>query len=75
MKLTEVKENTYLIVESILYQDAKEEISLNNLGLFQGETIEYITLNSFKHAYFIRIGDNQFYINEPLAKRIEVSYE
>ncbi len=75
MKLSEVKKNTYLNVESILYEDAKEEIMLNNLGLFKGETIELISLKSFKKAYFIKIGDNQFYVNEPLAKRIEVSYE
>lgn len=75
MKLTDVKQNTYLIVETILYENAKEEALLNNYGLIIGESIQFIKLNSFKKAYFIRIDDNQFYINEPLAKRIEVSYE
>lgn len=75
MKLIDVKQNTHLIVEGILYEDAKEEAMLNNFGLIIGERIDFIKLNSFKKAYFIRIDDNQFYINEPLAKRIEVSYE
>lgn len=75
MKLSEVNQNTYLIVERVLYEDAKEEATLNNFGLIVGETIELLDLNSFKKAFFIRIGDNQFYINEPLAKRIEVKYE
>ncbi len=75
MKLTEVKQNTYLIVNGILYENAKEEATLNNYGLIIGEQIELLQLNSFKNAYYIRIGDNQFYINEPLAKRIEVEYE
>lgn len=75
MKLTEVKQNTYLIVDAILYEDAKEESILNNYGLIIGESIQFIKLNSFKKAYFIKIDENQFYINEPLAKRIEVRYE
>lgn len=75
MKLTEVNKNTYLIIERVLYEDAKEESTLNNFGLISGERIELLDLNSFKKAFFIRIGDNQFYINEPLAKRIEVKYE
>lgn len=75
MKLSEVKQNTYLKVENILYENEKEEAMLNNYGLIIGETIEFINLNSFKKAYFISIGDNRYYINAPLAKRIEVSYE
>ncbi|WOO86987.1 FeoA family protein [Mollicutes bacterium LVI A0039] len=75
MKLSEVKQNTYLKVENILYENAQEEIVLNNYGLIIGESIRFIKLNSFKKAYYISIGDSQFYINEPLAKRIEVSYE
>lgn len=74
MKLTEVKQNTYLIIESILYESAKEESTLNNYGLIIGEKIQLIELNSFKKAYFIKVDGNQFYINEPLAKRIEVSH-
>ncbi len=73
MKLSEVKQNAQLIVEDILYENAKEEAMLNNYGLIIGEEIDLISLNSFKKAYFIRIGDNQFYINQPLAQRIEVS--
>lgn len=73
MKLTDVKQNTYLKIENILYENAKEEIMLNNYGLVIGDTVEFVSLNSFKKAYFIRIGDSQFYINEPLAKRIEVT--
>ncbi len=75
MKLSEVKQNTYLIVEGILYENAKEEATLNNYGLIIGESIQLIKLNSFKQAYFIKVDENQFYINEPLAQRIEVSYE
>lgn len=75
MKLTEVKQNTYLIINGILYENAKEEATLNNYGLIIGEQIQLLELNSFKKSYYIRIGDNQFYINEPLAKRIEVNYE
>ncbi len=74
MKLTDVKQSAYLIVEGILYENAKEESTLNNYGLIIGETIELVKLNSFKKAYFIKIDQNQFYINEPLAKRIEVSH-
>lgn len=75
MKLTEVKQNAHLIIVGVLYENAKEEAELNNFGLIIGEKIDIIKLNSFKKAYFIRIDDNQFYINEPLAKRIEVRYE
>lgn len=75
MKLSEVKENTYLIVDHIQYENIKEESVLNNYGLIIGETIQFIKLNSFKNAYFIKIDNNQFYINKPLATRIEVSYE
>ncbi len=75
MKLSDVKQNAQLIVEDILYEDAKEEAMLNNYGLIIGEEITLINLNSFKKAYFIRIGDNQFYINQPLARRIEVRDE
>lgn len=74
MKLTDVKQSAYLIIEGILYENAKEEATLNNYGLIIGETIELAKLNSFKKAYFIKIDQNQFYINEPLAKRIEVSH-
>lgn len=75
MKLSEVKESTYLIVEHIQYENNKEESVLNNYGLIIGESIKFIKLNSFKNAYFIKIDNNQFYINKPLAARIEVSYE
>lgn len=75
MKLSDVKQNAQLIVEDILYENAKEEAMLNNYGLIIGEEISLININSFKKAFFIRIGDNQFYINQPLAQRIEVSYE
>ncbi len=75
MKLSEVKKNAQLIIKQISYVDDKEEITLNNYGLIVGESIHLLKLNSFKKAYFIRIGDNQFYINQPLAHRIEVEYE
>lgn len=75
MKLTDVKENTYLIVENIEYESTQEEAMLSNYGLIIGEEIKFIKLNSFKRAFFIKIDGNQFYINEPLAKRIEVRYE
>lgn len=75
MKLSEVKESAYLIVDHIQYDNTQEESTLNNYGLIIGESIKFIKLNSFKRAYYIQIDDNQFYINEPLAARIEVSYE
>lgn len=75
MKLIECKQNTYLKINEILYENANEEVTLNNYGLIVGEKIHLLSLNSFKKAYFIRIGENQFYLNEPLAKRIEVEYE
>lgn len=75
MNLTEIKKDSYAIVKNIDFIDNQEEITLNNFGLIIGERIKLVKLNSFKKAYFIKIDDNQFYINEPLAKRIEVEYE
>lgn len=75
MNLTEIKKNSYVVIKNIDFIDNQEEITLNNFGLIIGERIKLVKLNSFKKAYFIKIDDNQFYINEPLAKRIEVAYE
>lgn len=73
MNLKNVKKNAQLIITSINYEDIYEEAKLNNLGVIIGETIKLVDINSFKKAYFIKIGENQFYINEPLAERIEVN--
>ncbi len=75
MKLSEIKQNTKLIIKSINYSDDSEEKMLNNYGVISGESIEFIDLDSFKSAFFIRVDGNQYYINKPLAKRIEVIYE
>ncbi len=72
MNLTDVKKDAYYIIESILYNNELEEKNLNNYGLVIGEKIKLLNVDSMKKAYFICIGENQFYVNSPLALRIGV---